>query len=299
VLCFATDSAGNTTEKSLTVMVLDRSAPTVSCGTPDNAWHSTNVSITCTATDAVSSLANTADASFTLTTNVGTGSETANASTNSHEVCDIAGNCVTAGPITGNKIDKKAPVITILAPTAGTYRYLLNQSVTVSFNCTDGGSGVGSCVGTTADGSQLDTATSGANTFTVNATDNVGNTASPSVVNYTVGFGIQVLFDQTRVHKSGSTVPIKIRLVDANGANVSSPSTVVHAVSVVQTGSETSPMVEDAGNANPDLDFRYDASLGGYIFNLKTTGYATGSYQLNFIAAGGPTIYSVGFQVRQ
>jgi predicted thioesterase len=188
-------------------------------------------------------------------------------------------------------------VISVTAPTAG--NYLLNQSVTVNFNCTDGGSGVATCIGTSANGSALDTASVGAKTFTVTATDNVGNTATPSVVNYTVAFGLQVLFDQSKANKSGSTVPIKIRLVDANGANVSSAATVVHAISVVQTGSEASPILDDAGNANPDFDFRYDAGLGGYIFNLKTTGYGTGSYVLNFVVGGSSTIYSVGFQVRQ
>ena len=32
---------------------------------------------------------------------------------------------------------------------------------------------------------------------------------------------------------------------------------------------------EDAGHANPDEAFRYDAALAGYIFNLKTTGYTS------------------------
>jgi len=158
---------------------------------------------------------------------------------------------------------------------------------------------VATCISTSANGSVLDTSAVGARTFTVTATDNAGNSAAPSVVNYTVNFSFQVLSDQTKAHKSGSTVPIKIQLVDANGANVSSPATVVHAVSVVQTASQASPLIDDAGNANPDFDFRYDASLGGYIFNLKTTGYGTGSYLLNFVAGGSSTVYPVGFQVRQ
>jgi hypothetical protein len=269
----------------------------VSCGSADGAWHALDVSIACTGSDNFSQLANSGDATFSLTTSVPAGTENPTASTGSRSVCDNAGNCATAGPITGNKIDKKAPVITITAPTAG--HYLLNQAVWVNFNCTDGGSGVASCVGTSANGGPLDTASAGTRSFTVTATDNTGNSAAPSVVNYTVNFGFQVLFDQTKAHKSGSTIPIKIRLVDANGANVSSAATLLHAVSVVQTASQASPFIEDAGNANPDFDFRYDASLGGYIFNLKTTGYGTGSYLLNFAAGGGSTLYSVGFQVRQ
>jgi len=46
-------------------------------------------------------------------------------------------------------------------------------------------------------------------------------------------------------------------------------------------------MIDDAGNANPDSDFRFDPTLGtsgGYIFNLKTTGLTTGTYNLYFTA---------------
>src|SRR2546428_8426035 len=35
--------------------------------------------------------------------------QTASASTGSHDVSDVAGNKVTAGPIDGNKVDRKAP----------------------------------------------------------------------------------------------------------------------------------------------------------------------------------------------
>ena len=40
--------------------------------------------------------------------------------------------------------------------------------------------------------------------------------------------------------------------------------------------------VPDAGRANPGGLFRYDAALGGYIFNLSTKGLAAGKYTLYF-----------------
>lgn len=293
--CSAT-SVGGTGTESVTIK-RDAAAPSVSCAAADGNWHASDASIACTASDAISGLSASGDGSFNLSTSVPAGSETANAITGSRQVCDAAGNCAAAGPVSGNKIDKKAPVITVTAPTAGSY--LLNQAVAVGFTCVDGGSGVANCTGTTVNGGALDTISAGAKTFTVSSTDNAGNAASPTNVNYSVNFGITVLFDQTKAHKSGSTVPIKIRLVDANGANVSSAATIVHAVSVIQTSSQASTTLDDAGNSNPDLDFRYDAGLGGYIFNLKTTGYGTGTYLLNFVAGNSPTVYSVGFQVRQ
>jgi hypothetical protein len=294
---FARDNAGNTETAQNIVVRMDKTAPTVSCSSADSAWHASDVSIPCNAGDAVSGLTDAGDSNFNLTTSVPANTETSNAITNSRTVCDTAGNCATAGPISGNKVDKKSPLITITAPTAG--NYLLNQVVSVQYTCTDGGSGVANCAGTSANGGALDTTTVGTKSFTVNATDNVGNSAVPVAVNYTVRYGIVALFDQTKAAKSGSTIPIKIALVDANGVNISSSPIAVHAVSVVQISNQSSANLQDSGNANPDFDFRYDPSLGGYIFNLQTTGYGTGNYLLNITAGGGSTIYSVGFQVRQ
>jgi YVTN family beta-propeller protein len=295
VTCSAT-SGGGTEIQSVTIK-RDATGPGISCGLADATWHVSDVSIGCTASDGISGLVNSSDAGFELTTAVAPGTETANASTGTRQVCDTAGNCSTAGPVSGNKIDKKAPAIRIIAPTSGTY--LLNQAVTVDYDCSDGGSGVASCSGTVANGGQVNTATAGNHTFTVSSADNVGNTASSLTVNYVVKFGLVVLFDQTKASKSGSTVPIKVRLVDSNGSNVSAIGTVLHATSVIQTSSLASTVLDNAGSSNPDFDFRYDAGLGGYIFNLQTSGYETGTYILNFAAAGGSAVYTVGFQVRQ
>lgn len=193
--------------------------------------------------------------------------------------------------------DKTAPTISVTSPTAGSY--LLNQIATINFSCNDSLSGVTSCTGSSPNGSALDTASIGAKSVTVTATDLAGNTSVPTVVNYTVVYGIVALYDQTKVHKSGSTIPIKIWLVDASGANASSSSTVVHAVSVIKISSQASTNFGDSGNSNPDFDFRFDAILGGYIFNLQSTGFGTGSYLLSSVAGNSPTVYSVGFQVRQ
>jgi hypothetical protein len=114
---------------------------------------------------------------------------------------------------------------------------------------------------------------------------------------HAVGYGINPLFDQTKVHKSGSTVPIKLQLIDAAGANRSSSAIVVHATGVYLISTGAGGTLDDAGNANPDFNFRYDS--GGYIFNLKTTGYATGTYALAFTVGGDPVTHTVQFQVRQ
>jgi hypothetical protein len=290
------DNAGNcATAGPVGGNMVDRKAPSLNCGAADGLWHASDVSIPCTSSDGGSGLANASDAAFSLSTSVPAGTETSNASTNSRSVCDAVGNCDTAGPVGGNKVDKKAPDINITVPNGGSY--LLNQSVASSYTVTDGGSGVASS--TPASGSALDTASVGSKTFAVTATDNVGNQSNASA-NYSVGYGVVALYDQTKSVKRGATIPIKVRLVDANGANVSSPAIVLNAVKLVLVGGGASDaVVSDQNNANSDGNFRYDASLGGYIFNLSTKnmGLIDGIWRMYFAPAGEPTSHFVQFGV--
>ena len=288
----ARDDAGNHDDDSAIVRV-DKTVPAIGCGTPDGAWHATDVSIACAASDAVSGLAQGGDAAFNLTTSVPAGEETANASTGSHTVLDLADNASTAGPIAGNKVDKKAPSIAITSPAAAVY--ILNQPVAASYACADGGSGVASCSGPVASGVNFATAGVGISQFAVNAADHVAN-ASTAAVDYTVAFNVCVLFDQTKVVKSGAVVPVKLQLCDYAGVNVSNAAAVVHATAVKQISTTTTGTVQDAGQANPDNDFRLAGDA--YIFNLKTTGLSVGTYELQFTATGDPTTHTVRFQVR-
>ncbi len=100
-------------------------------------------------------------------------------------------------------------------------------------------------------------------------------------------YAVCPLNDATKAHKSGSTVPLKLQLCDAAWTNLSDPAVVVHASSVYQADSSAvADIVPDAGNANPDQDFRYDADLGGYIYNLKTTGFGLGTWVVTFTVNG-------------
>jgi alpha-tubulin suppressor-like RCC1 family protein len=164
----------------------DTVPPIVTCASGDGQWHAVNVGLACTATDSDSGLLNPTDASFTLTTNVPAGAEDGNASTSSRTVCDNANNCAIAGPIAANKIDRRAPDVAIGAPASVTYT--LGQTVPASYACNDGGSGVASCVGSVAVGSEIDTSSLGSKTFIVTTRDNVGNSATVPVP-YTVSLG--------------------------------------------------------------------------------------------------------------
>ena len=165
-----------------TIAIADLVPPQITCGASDGLWHADNVSIACTAVDAGSGLQNAADAGFSLVTSVSAGTEIAAAMTSSRTVCDVAGNCATAGAIGGIKVDRKAPTISITSP-AGSY--LVGDAAIAIFSCSDGGSGVGTCRGTVASGVAVDTASAGPKTFTVNATDAAGNT-TPVTVTYSV-----------------------------------------------------------------------------------------------------------------
>src|SRR5262249_26837438 len=178
-----------------TVVPIDTTAPTVSASLqpdpdPTSGWNSGTTTVTLKAVDGGGS-------GVTQTIWTATGAQPGNATVNgdtaqivisndgqttiTFHAVDSVGHIGPTNQITV-KVDTEAPTITINAPTATSY--YSGATVNASFTCTDGDSGVASCVGTVPNGSPIST-TPGAHTFTVNATDNVGNTATKSVT-YTV-----------------------------------------------------------------------------------------------------------------
>jgi hypothetical protein len=194
---------------------VDKKPPTVACGSPDGNWHANDVSIACTAGDAGSGLAQASDANFNLTTSVPAGTETNNASTNSHAVPDAVGNTTTAGPIAGNKVDKKPPVITITQPTASNYVH--SGTLTLGYTVSDGGSGVAtitptmngsSTVGASpiSNGLVINLLTAlplGPNTFSITAVDKVGNSATVPVTFTIIVTAQSMLQDIAALQASG------------------------------------------------------------------------------------------------
>jgi hypothetical protein len=111
-----------------------------------------------------------------------------------------------------------------------------------------------------------------------------------------VGYGVVALYDPTKVHQSGSTIPIKLKITDVNGNNLSSAGTVVTAVGISLVSTSVYGPVEASGNANPDNNFRFTAD--SYTYNLKTTGLATGRYNLYFTVGSDPTLHTLQFQIK-
>ncbi len=122
---------------------------------------------------------------------------------------DNAGN-VEAVKTKSFTVDGTGPVIAIASP-AGTYT--LNQSVTPSYSCSDS-AGVGSCSGPPG----IDTGSIGTKSYTVTASDLVGNTSSLTRV-YNVVWPF-TSFSVPSSAKAGSKVKVKFSLGGNRGTAI-------------------------------------------------------------------------------
>ena len=89
----------------------------------------------------------------------------------------VPGDCTTAGPIGPNRIDRRAPSITISTPADGAV-VPLDATVRAVYSCDDGGSGTASCDSPTG---RLDTTNVGYNELRITTADAVGDRASFAV----------------------------------------------------------------------------------------------------------------------
>ena len=198
-----TNSGNNVSTATPTLTIkTDLTPPTVSCTPPTASWQATDVIVPCTASDNANGSGLAGPSSFNVQTNVPPNTETNNATIPAVTVQDIAGNTsAPAGPFGPFEVDKLAPTIT--APTISPASPVYGQSVSASYSCADGGSGVVLC-GPTGSAqipptSNTGTLTSpvdssvGPHTFTVNSQDLVGNVSQPSSVTYTVGKATPVI----------------------------------------------------------------------------------------------------------
>ncbi len=225
----AVDNAGNQGAGNTFVVKFDAVPPTVTCGGAPVEWSITDISVPCTATDATSGLAPPAQAAFSLSTAVPAGTETSTAATNSVTVCDVAGNCAPPVQVTGLKVDKKAPVISLTAPSDNAV-YEVGQKVNAAYSCTDGGSGVSSCAGgmvgsggavtPVASGEAIDTATPGVKTFQVLGRDAVGNQTTTTVT-YTVTYRICPVL--VSIGSSPLVATINLTICSASGQDLGQP----------------------------------------------------------------------------
>jgi hypothetical protein len=184
------------------------------------------------------------------------------------------------------KVDARNPTIALRKPLDGD-TYNVGESVTVDYDCSDPGdtdtpatgSGIkttGGCVGTQVDGATLNTTSNPGNyTFTVNAEDNAGNTATVthkytvvSPTSYTFNGFFQPVDNKIRNDaKGGSTIPLKFE-VFKNGVEVTDPSEISSFVQRENCVAGGGDAIEEYASGNTGL--RYDTTGGYFIFNWKT-----------------------------
>jgi len=109
------DAVGNcVTVPTPTAAKLDRKPPTAVCAelvVPERGWFATNATVECAVSDAGSGLANAAQSTMTIATDVGAGAVDPAATSARVEVCDVVGNCVELPRLTGVPVDRAAPVV--------------------------------------------------------------------------------------------------------------------------------------------------------------------------------------------
>ncbi len=193
--------------------------------------------------------------------------------------------------------DLTPPAININTP-ANNQSLILNQQTTANFQCLDESSGVDKCIGSTDLGENLDTASVGNKSFRVYTEDKAGN-SKDLINNFKVQYlssglclnqdGHSVLqpinTDGTSVFKQGSTIPVKFRVCDNNGASISN-SGVVTGFSLIQTVSGTlvSTINEPVLSTTPESNFRWDTTNQQWIFNMSTKNLSAGetySYKIS------------------
>jgi hypothetical protein len=193
------------------------------------------------------------------------------------------------------KLDTTPPVITLTTPADGV-TYVKNQAVAADWSTSDAYSGVASKSGTVATGALIDTASFGAKSFSVTATDVAGNSAT-TTVGYSVPFasaGVLSPLSPTKVSVvSGGSASVKFQIFDSGGRSVSTLSPLLH-LAKLMTGGVWGPEFDPTSTSAPKSGtaFRYDATAKQYVYNLDTNVLAAGTYRLRIAVAGGGEIYA-------
>ena len=167
------DKAGNSTTSTSSAVRIDRTAPVTMASAPP-AWNNTNVTVTLSATDALSGVATTQYSVDGGATQTGTSVlfNTEGDHLLQYWSTDRAGNTETTRSV-HVKIDKTSPTISHTQSPIANAQGWNNTAVTITFTCNDTLSGIASCT------APQTVSTQGANQSRIGvATDNAGNTAN-------------------------------------------------------------------------------------------------------------------------
>ncbi len=144
----------------------------------------------------------------------------------------------------------------------------------------------------------------GTTAVTFTATDHSGNSTQTQltvrVVYKFTGYFTPILNDGSAFFHSGRTVPVKFQLTAADGTFVTNAVANIQVFFVLSTPTGTvdeSVNTTASGSSNTGTLFRFDPTSNQYIYNLNTSGYATGMYLLRTTINDGTT-HDVQFSVK-
>lgn len=213
----------------------------------------------------------------------------------------ITFNSAQEGGLDWQSLDATAPTITITTPANGA-QYILGSTVHADYSCDDpGGSGVATCAGPVADGAPIDTASVGAKSFTVNATDNAGNPSS-STHTYTVVYDFEGFFSPVdnlpvlNSVKAGSSVPVRFSLNGDQGLSIFAAG---YPKSETIACDSTAPVdgVEETVSAG-STGLTYDASLDEYRYVWRTSRPWTGTCRQLVVKLADGNSYRANFKLK-
>ena len=144
----------------------------------------------------------------------------------------------------------------------------------------------------------------GTTIVTFTATDHSGNQSqknfSVRVVDNFNGYFSPLLNTGASLFQSGRTIPVKFALTAADGTIVSNAVANLQVYFVLTTPTGTVDETVNtlpSGSSNTGTLFRFDPTSGQYIYNLSTSGFASGTYLLRTTLNDGTT-HDVNFSIR-
>ncbi|MGI8999580.1 MAG: HYR domain-containing protein, partial [Candidatus Limnocylindria bacterium] len=290
VTCTKTDNAGNTGSDTMTVTVVDYTAPTITVPTDMTVEATSGSGATVTYSASASDLV---DGSMTPTCTPASGGTFALGTTTvTCEATDNAGNTVSK-TFTITVQDTTAPAITVPANMTVQGTGINGAVVTYSASATDVVDGAVTPVCSPASGS---TFAYGTTTVNCTATDVAGNTSSKSFtirVTYRMsGFYQPVDMNGTlNLVKAGSTVPLKFEIFAGSTELTTTSSIQSFKVSTTNCSTLGVTGIDDIEiYSTGGTTLRYDTTGGQFIQNWQTPKAVGVCYTVTMTAVDGSTI---------
>lgn len=199
------------------------------------------------------------------------------------------------------KVDTTPPRITINSPINGGI-YILKQNLIANWSVNDTTSGKTPAIATYANGSVISTTSVGTKIFSVNSSDNAGNTNKTNVtyyIRYKFGGFLQPIDTDGRSEfKQPSKIDIRFKLSDINGVNVATATAKLsyNNVSSTITGDDLKPITSDT--ATTGGNFKYDSKNMWYYYNLDSKLLKTGTWQITADINDGSS-YTMNISIQQ